>query len=335
MERWKAERIDEIVSRHRGSSYGLAIRLQQQFGMSWREATTLAGYDDRPSSSAYSLKTELPPLPVLTPEEIKRHNEEILRKNDLVQKEVESRQRKKEELLSRHKERLKRSPSERISELMELAKTRKQLFAIRDNQWQGIGAVDEETTIIDDKNEGAHVGVLMLKAPHFSRLADTVTHTIITEWTWSDAADPSKWEEVVDSTTIRDYDDFASVRVGIYLPHLGSDPSYSSERDAERIGVQILQSNLRSATERLLNERTSWTYVPIDPWPRVYANLGSNNLCDTFRILGEGSVPADILSSLLVGVMRQSSLDIRSLTNPLPPLPTTDDQPWYKRLFGL
>lgn len=44
MERWKADLIDRII-REDGrilGSYGLAIRLQQQLGMSWAEATSLA-----------------------------------------------------------------------------------------------------------------------------------------------------------------------------------------------------------------------------------------------------------------------------------------------------
>lgn len=309
-ETMSAERIEEIIGRHRGSSYSLAIRLQQQFGMSWREATSLAGYYDTPSY-ADTPKPELPPLPI-SPEEIRRRNEETVRKNALNQQKEEARQREKEELLNRHKERLKIIPADRIKELMALTKARERLLVIRDDLWDGIGVVDEEPTIIDDKHAGAHIGVLMLRAPYVNRLTG--------------------WDSVVRQRVIKDYEDFASVRIGIYLPHLDSEPSYPPERDEERIAVHILQSNLESSARLLQNGEVVHPYIPIDPWPTgVHTGLRRSERRDRFRTIGTENMFADTLNDLLVDVIKVQPFDVRSLISPLPPLPTI---PWYKRIFG-
>lgn len=320
----KEDYIDRNIRESNLSPYGLAIRLQQQYGMSWREATARAGYDDTPTP-VYTPKPESPRY-IPTSEDIAKQ-ERIFQESS--------------ERLMLHRERLKKDPVDRIHELMDIIKARKQLLAIRDNLLKGVGEVDQDPIISSDSSSGTHIGVLMLRVPYMSRLTDTVTHSEVTGWTWSDACDPSEWATIIDSSTTRDVEDFASVRVGIYLPYLSKDfPSFFPENDAERIGAQVLESNFGWHHQNLRDHRQAQTNVERGSWPVSYQCFDSNGryitrIEDSFTTLPNDKKPATVLKGLLASAIKNTPIDIPSLTKPLPLLPPIkQDQPWYKRFFG-
>lgn len=307
MEQWKADLIDRIKRESTLSSYGLSIRLQQQFGMSWREATTIAGYDDSPHT-VYTPKPEPPPY-IPTSEEVA---------------ERKRRAQEYEERLILHKERLKKDPAERMHELVDQMKVKDQLIAIKDNLLKGVGEVDQEPTIIIDhsppigsgeyKGYGVsyssnppRIGVLMLRVPCQARV-------------YLDALG-----------TTRDYEDFASVRVGIYLPHLPNDrPATYEADDVERIGVQVRPSNLKLYSsmppDSPVSNQWLWHY-----WgEHAQHSFGLKNKYPQYPSPNQ-------LNTLLMYEIKKTPITsfLESLPPPIQPSqPIKQDQPWYRRFFG-
>lgn len=212
MERWKADLIDRII-REDGralGSYGIAIRLQQQLGMSWEEATAISGYDGRPR--IYKPRPQSPQPYVHTPKDL-----EIIRAY--------------QEKMRRHLGRRERDPIERLHELIEALKVQKQLENINQELLDGRGAVDQEVQIMSYYKRArprgmevigkGNVGVMMIRMPYKTRIA------------WG-------------GLNPRDYNDFASIRVGVIVPTLWTEPSDYPDFDEEKVGVQIRESNLQS-----------------------------------------------------------------------------------------
>lgn len=325
MERWKANLIDRIIreSGHTLEPYGLAIRLQQQLGMSWKEATAISGYDDRPRR-VYSPKSELPHSVLTTDEIIRRvHNSEWVEW--------------KREQLRWHQERLKIRPEDRINELMRIMKAREQLLIIRDTLWQGIGSVDEDPTVDYNSHTGEYIGVLMLCTPTYPhQFTEYVTCKV---YKGMDMNDSGIFEDVVERSTTKVVEDFASVRIGVFLPYLLSEPCYFAPvLDAERIGVLVLKSNLREHYQDLPtggpDYRRLETYAPCRIWPSVYPNP-SGEVRNLFRVLQPEENCADVLERLLKESLDTTSIDVSSLMKPLETIqPARKNPPWYRRLLG-
>lgn len=294
MERWirediyriRRENINPVTGRPELDPYGLAIRLQQELGLAWEQATRLAGYKDSPSQ-IYTPKTEpirYTPAPAYLAEQERQRHERLLL----------------------YMERLRKDPIDRIYELMDAMRAREQLLAVRDNLLEGLGEVDQDLVISSDSSSGPHLGVLMLRVPCKTRL-------------FLDAL-----------RTTKDYDDFASVRVGVYLPFLSNDgPSYYPDDDLEKVGVQIRESNLQlyssMSPDASVRPQQLWCSWGNDI-PSCFVGIYNNypQYPDPNR-----------LNHLLMDKIKETP--IAHLTKPLlPPYqqPKEQDKPWYKRFFS-
>lgn len=202
-------------------------------------------------------------------------------------------------------ERAARDPVQRIQEIMDGMRARGCLEDVNQEVLKGLGEIDQDVATQSERPEGPHFGVLMLRVSCVTRVfIDSLRAT-------------------------RDFEDFASLRIGVYLPCIDRDhPPFHPDDDAERVGVRLRPSNLLLYSSMPLD-------APIQPggvwnhWGTV-TEKGDFTFCNDYPRTPAPTSLRDWVAS-----------ELRSRGPWPPPMPepleNEEEQPktksWYQRLF--